>query len=154
MHPSAQSLQEFFDTNAQEVAISEHPVPSTTEHPTTAREALEKFTRIVPDFPKPGIVFEDLTPVLAEPTCYQLLVHDLADACREVGADLIGGWTPGASFWGVQWRTNWDSVFQPCAKEASYRLLCTKSATTWNTAVLPLRPLPVESPSRQTHHPH
>lgn len=68
-----------------------NPVPSTTEQPTTAREALEKFTRIVPDFPKPGIVFEDLTPVLAEPTCYQLLVHDLADACREVGADLIGG---------------------------------------------------------------
>ncbi|WP_295642087.1 adenine phosphoribosyltransferase [uncultured Corynebacterium sp.] len=67
------------------------PVPSTTEKPTTAQEALKKFTRIVPDFPKQGIVFEDLTPVLADPECYQLLVHDLADACREVGADLIGG---------------------------------------------------------------
>lgn len=59
--------------------------------PRTAREALREFTRIVPDFPQNGIVFEDLTPVLADPECYRLLVHDLADACRDSGADLIGG---------------------------------------------------------------
>ena len=68
-----------------------NPVTPPTVQPKTAKEALEKFTRIVPDFPKPGIVFEDLTPVLADPDCYRVLVHDLADACRDAGADLIGG---------------------------------------------------------------
>ena len=32
-----------------------------------AAQALKKLTRIVPGFPSEGIVFEDLTPVLADP---------------------------------------------------------------------------------------
>ncbi len=31
-----------------------------------AREALERLSRVVPDFPKPGVTFRDLTPVFAD----------------------------------------------------------------------------------------
>lgn len=62
---------------------------TTAERP--AAEALRKLTRIVPGFPSEGIVFEDLTPVLADPESFKALVQDLAAKCRDLDADLIGG---------------------------------------------------------------
>lgn len=34
--------------------------------PEAAREAIERLSRVIPDFPKPGITFRDLTPVFAD----------------------------------------------------------------------------------------
>lgn len=56
-----------------------------------AAQALKKLTRIVPGFPSEGIVFEDLTPVLADPASFRAVVQDLADVVREHDAELIGG---------------------------------------------------------------
>jgi len=36
---------------------------------------LAKYIRDVPDFPKPGIVFKDITPLLAEPAAFQQAIH-------------------------------------------------------------------------------
>jgi adenine phosphoribosyltransferase len=33
---------------------------------TTAHEAIERLSRVVPDFPSPGVTFRDLTPVFAD----------------------------------------------------------------------------------------
>ena len=57
----------------------------------TAASALRRSIRVVPDFPSRGIVFEDLTPVLADPHSFKLLVQDLAAHCRNFDIDLIGG---------------------------------------------------------------
>lgn len=47
------------------------------------------LTRQVPDFPQPGVVFRDLTPVLADDHGFAAVTEALA---REVaGADLIAG---------------------------------------------------------------
>ncbi|SPJ40880.1 Adenine phosphoribosyltransferase [Corynebacterium diphtheriae subsp. lausannense] len=35
-----------------------------------AREAIACKTRFVPDFPVPGVIFEDLTPVLADAAAF------------------------------------------------------------------------------------
>ena len=43
----------------------------------TAREHLEALTRTVPDFPEPGILFRDITPVLAEPSAFIAVVDEL-----------------------------------------------------------------------------
>ena len=56
-----------------------------------AAQALKKLTRIVPGFPSEGIVFEDLTPVLADPASFRAVVQDLADVVWEHDAELIGG---------------------------------------------------------------
>ncbi len=44
---------------------------------------LEKYIRDIADFPKPGIQFKDITPLLASPegtkTCLQLLLNTLKD---------------------------------------------------------------------------
>ena len=43
----------------------------------------------VPDFPKPGIVFKDITPLLVEPRAFDAAVHRLADYARPLGVELI-----------------------------------------------------------------
>lgn len=53
--------------------------------------ALTELIRLVPDFPTPGVLFEDLTPALAHPQAFQLIVDALAAAAKEMGAELIGG---------------------------------------------------------------
>ena len=40
-------------------------------------ESLEKFIRDVPDFPKKGIVFKDITPLLADATALGQAVNQL-----------------------------------------------------------------------------
>lgn len=46
-----------------------------------AREVLAAL-RDVPDFPRPGILFKDITPVLGDPALFARTTHALADAFR------------------------------------------------------------------------
>nr|WP_120492459.1 adenine phosphoribosyltransferase [Corynebacterium lactis] len=55
-----------------------------------AREALADKIRLVPDFPVDGVLFEDLTPALADAEVFRLIVNEVAAKCSEFGADLIG----------------------------------------------------------------
>jgi adenine phosphoribosyltransferase len=40
------------------------------------------FIRDVPDFPKPGIVFKDITPLLANPAAFGAVIDGLAEAFK------------------------------------------------------------------------
>ena len=55
------------------------------------REAIADNIRYVQDFPQEGVLFEDLTPVLANPEAFHVIVDELAEECRALGAELIGG---------------------------------------------------------------
>ncbi|WP_347305253.1 adenine phosphoribosyltransferase [Corynebacterium sp. SA-MJD20WY100] len=57
----------------------------------SAAEALKDKIRLVPNFPAEGVLFEDLTPVLADAEAFRTVVDGLAEACEELGAELIGG---------------------------------------------------------------
>jgi adenine phosphoribosyltransferase len=48
-----------------------------------AGETLGRLVRDVADFPTPGIVFKDITPVLADPDGLRTIVAALADAGRD-----------------------------------------------------------------------
>jgi adenine phosphoribosyltransferase len=50
-----------------------------------AGDALGRLVRDVPDFPEPGIVFKDITPLLADPEGLRTVVTALADAGRDRG---------------------------------------------------------------------
>jgi adenine phosphoribosyltransferase len=56
-----------------------------------ARAALLEHTRYVQDFPEEGVLFEDLTPVLANAEAFAAVVDAQADAARQLGAEVIGG---------------------------------------------------------------
>ncbi|MFB7742871.1 adenine phosphoribosyltransferase [Streptomyces sp. NPDC059095] len=47
--------------------------------------------RDVPDYPKPGVMFKDITPLLADPEAFTALTDALAELCMEHGATKIVG---------------------------------------------------------------
>ena len=57
----------------------------------TAREALAEKMRYVQDFPEQGVLFEDLTPVLADGAALKVVIAEMAAASKNLGADMIGG---------------------------------------------------------------
>lgn len=52
---------------------------------------LTPFIRDVPDFPKPGIVFKDITPLLADPGALALAVEFMANPFRGKRVDVVLG---------------------------------------------------------------
>ncbi|HEU4618391.1 MAG TPA: adenine phosphoribosyltransferase [Gammaproteobacteria bacterium] len=52
-------------------------------------EHLRALIKDVPDFPKPGIVFKDITPVLADPQGFGSAVEHLARGVAELGAEAL-----------------------------------------------------------------
>jgi adenine phosphoribosyltransferase len=54
-------------------------------------ENLTALIRDIPDFPEPGIVFKDITPVLADGPAFGTLVDALAAPYLEVGVDKVAG---------------------------------------------------------------
>lgn len=48
-------------------------------------ELITRHIRDVPDFPKKGIVFKDITPLLAEPAAFQHVVEAFAERYRSRG---------------------------------------------------------------------
>ncbi|MFD3415734.1 adenine phosphoribosyltransferase [Streptomyces cyaneofuscatus] len=61
---------------------------STTE---STRELLLSRIRDVADYPKPGVVFKDITPLLADPVAFAALTDALAELCVRHGATKIVG---------------------------------------------------------------
>jgi adenine phosphoribosyltransferase len=58
-----------------------HPVKS-------YREALD-LMRLIPDFPKPGILFQDITPILSNGSAFSAVVSELVD--RSSPVDYVAG---------------------------------------------------------------
>jgi adenine phosphoribosyltransferase len=50
---------------------------------------IRPFIVDVPDFPKPGIVFKDITPLLASPEAFRSTIDALAERCAALQADGI-----------------------------------------------------------------
>jgi adenine phosphoribosyltransferase len=52
---------------------------------------LKDHIRSVPDFPKPGILFYDISTLLAHPAAWKVTVDRLAEAIRPFKPDLLAG---------------------------------------------------------------
>jgi adenine phosphoribosyltransferase len=52
-------------------------------------ETIKKLIRDVPDFPKPGILFKDITPVLQDPAAFRRMIDRLADRYETSRPDAI-----------------------------------------------------------------
>ena len=57
----------------------------------TLAEKLKKVIRPIPDFPKKGIMFRDITTLLLEPAVFKEVVDDLTCQARRLGAEGIVG---------------------------------------------------------------
>lgn len=52
---------------------------------------LKKLIRDIPDFPKPGVLFRDITPLLADPGGLALSIELLSNPFRGKGIDVVVG---------------------------------------------------------------
>jgi len=52
-------------------------------------ESLEKYIRAIPDFPKLGVVFRDITPALLEPKVFKELCDSLYKHCKGRPIDKV-----------------------------------------------------------------
>ena len=50
-------------------------------------QTIARVIRDVPDFPKPGILFKDITPLLADHTAFRAVIAALCDRARAHGAE-------------------------------------------------------------------
>lgn len=50
---------------------------------------LKKYIRSIPDFPKPGILFRDITPLLSAPEAFRSVVRKFAEHFRDRGVNSI-----------------------------------------------------------------
>lgn len=50
---------------------------------------LRQFIREIPDFPKPGILFRDITPLLASPAAFQCAIDRLASRYADQKIDSV-----------------------------------------------------------------
>lgn len=55
----------------------------------TASIDLRDYIRNIPDFPKPGVMFKDITPLLASPLAFRSAVEQVADHFRGRRIDVI-----------------------------------------------------------------
>jgi adenine phosphoribosyltransferase len=56
---------------------------------TRQRIDLEKHIRSIPDWPKKGILFRDITPLLANPEAFSKTVDALCDSFDNIGVDYV-----------------------------------------------------------------
>jgi adenine phosphoribosyltransferase len=77
---------------------------------------LERLIRDVPDFPKPGIVFKDVTPLLADPAGLALAVELMANPFRGAGVDVVVGPESRGFIFGTAVATALSAGFVPVRK--------------------------------------
>ena len=66
------------------------PISQRVNH-TNLTEALKGAIRDVPDFPKPGIVFKDITPALSDPRLFRRMTDALAAPFADDGISHVVG---------------------------------------------------------------
>jgi len=54
-----------------------------------AKIDLKKYIRDIPDFPKPGILFKDITTLLKDPKAFRYSVDTIADKFKNKKIDLV-----------------------------------------------------------------
>ena len=50
--------------------------------PSDAVSLVESHLREVPDFPAPGVLFRDITPLIADPQAFKVLIETIAERYR------------------------------------------------------------------------
>ena len=72
--------------------MSLDPHPPLRKHPPMPPDIdLRTHIRAIPDFPQPGIVFRNITPLLHEPAAFRAANEQLAEIARSFDATLIAG---------------------------------------------------------------
>ncbi len=78
--------------------------------------ALDRLIRNIPDFPKPGILFRDITPLLQDPAGLSLAVEFLTQPFRDKHIDVVVGAESRGFIFGTAVARNLSAGFVPVRK--------------------------------------
>lgn len=77
---------------------------------------IEEYIRAVPDFPKEGILFRDISPLLASPTAFAQATRLLTEAIKSFQPDVIAGIESRGFIFGVPVAQSLGLPFVPIRK--------------------------------------
>ncbi|MEM6959589.1 MAG: adenine phosphoribosyltransferase [Myxococcota bacterium] len=77
---------------------------------------LAEYIRDVPDFPKPGIMFKDITPLLSNPSAFNACLADLEARARPLNGDVIVGMESRGFIFGAALAARMQLPFVPARK--------------------------------------
>lgn len=78
---------------------------------------LENYIYSIKDFPKPGVIFRDITPILQNPTVFQQTADLLGASAVQTSADVIVGPETRGVIFGVACALKVDLPFIPVRKK-------------------------------------
>lgn len=78
---------------------------------------LEDYVVSIPDFPKPGIIFRDVTSILQDPEGLKLSIHELMHLLKGLDFDVIAGTEARGFIFGMPLAYNKGKAFIPIRKK-------------------------------------
>ena len=93
-------------------------------------ESLKKRIREIADFPRQGILFRDITPLLADPAALALAIELMANRYRGQGVDLVVGAESRGFIFGTAVACAISAGFVPVRKPG--KLPCAKITATYD----------------------
>jgi adenine phosphoribosyltransferase len=79
-------------------------------------QQIKSAIRDIPDFPKPGIVFKDITPILKDPSLCGQIIDAFADKLKGTRIDAIAGIESRGFLFGLSLATKLGVPFFPVRK--------------------------------------
>jgi len=91
--------------------------------------------RDVPDFPRPGIIFKDITPVLADPVLFGDIIEHMAATWAGQGIDAVAGVESRGFIFGAPLALRLGCAFLPIRKPGKlpYRTVSVEYALEYGT---------------------
>jgi adenine phosphoribosyltransferase len=82
-----------------------------------APKDLRAYIRSIPDFPKPGIMFRDITPLLRDAAAFKEAIRRMAGPYEKGGADVVVGAESRGFIFGAAMALVLDAGFVPVRKK-------------------------------------
>ena len=90
---------------------------------------LKHYVREVPDFPRPGISFKDITPLLKDPTAFRYVLERFAEIYSARDVDVVAGIEARGFLFAAPLALQLDRSLIPVRKEG--KLPCETSSVTY-----------------------
>ncbi len=97
-------------------------------HDIAVADRIRSAIRDVHDFPKPGIVFKDITPVLADPALFRLTIDYFVEGCRGKEVSKVVGIDARGFLFGAAVAYNMGVGFVPVRKKGKLPWQCESAA--------------------------
>jgi adenine phosphoribosyltransferase len=91
---------------------------------------IKSLIRDVPDFPKPGILFKDVTPLLGDAAAFKLTTELMAETLRPLGAELVVGIESRGFIFGAALAQVMGAGFVPVRKPGKLPYKCRRETYT------------------------